>query len=45
MFPETKRLSAEEASRVFDNDRKGIHLGRETDDVEQRDVIVDNKKH
>jgi hypothetical protein len=43
MFPETKRLSAEEASRVFDYDRKGFPLDRMTDDVEQRGVIPDTR--
>lgn len=31
MFPETKRLSAEDASRVFDLDRKGRPLGNMAD--------------
>jgi hypothetical protein len=31
MFPETKRLSAEDASRVFDFDRKGRPLGTMVD--------------
>ncbi|KAJ4176362.1 hypothetical protein NW755_014451 [Fusarium falciforme] len=37
MFPETKRLSAEDASRVFDFDRKGRPLDKTTVDVEQGD--------
>lgn len=35
MFPETKRLSAEDASRVFDNDRKGRPLVKEERDAEK----------
>ncbi|KAJ4142889.1 hypothetical protein NW765_000027 [Fusarium oxysporum] len=31
MFPETKRLSAEEASEVFDFDRHGRPLGKTVD--------------
>ncbi|EEU33847.1 uncharacterized protein NECHADRAFT_55951 [Fusarium vanettenii 77-13-4] len=31
MFPETKRLSAEDASKVFDFDRKGHPLGKAVD--------------
>ncbi|KAF7171991.1 hypothetical protein CNMCM5623_004250 [Aspergillus felis] len=45
MFPETKHLSAEEASRIFDYDRKGFPLERLADDVEQRSVILGNGKH
>lgn len=33
MMPETKRLSAEDAARVFDYDRKGV-LRDKVDDVE-----------
>lgn len=44
MFPETKRLSAEDASRVFDSDRKGRPLVKEERDAEKsiNEVHVDN---
>ncbi|RAL08764.1 hexose transporter protein [Aspergillus homomorphus CBS 101889] len=38
MFPETKRLSAEDASRVFDYDRKGRLLGKVNDDHPENGV-------
>lgn len=41
LFPETKRLSAEDASRVFDYDRKGLKLGKSDDDGEQSDTNSD----
>ncbi|UKZ91441.1 uncharacterized protein TrAFT101_006419 [Trichoderma asperellum] len=40
MFPETKRLSAEDASRVFDFDRKGRLLGKT---VEAEDGNVESR--
>lgn len=43
MFPETKRLSAEEASKVFDFSRKGVSLDK-TVNVEDGDVSVQNDK-
>ncbi|KAH2485573.1 hypothetical protein KXV28_001257 [Aspergillus fumigatus] len=44
MFPETKRLSAEDAARVFDYNRKGAVLDKAGDDVEQGPVSPDNEK-
>lgn len=44
LFPETKRLSAEDASRVFDYDRKGLKLGKSDDDSEQRDTNSETLK-
>ncbi|KAF7133885.1 hypothetical protein CNMCM5793_005351 [Aspergillus hiratsukae] len=44
MFPETKRLSAEDASRVFDYNRKGVPLDKSGDDVEQIAVSPDIEK-
>lgn len=43
MFPETKRLSAEDASKVFDFDRKGRPLGK-IPDVEHQVVESRDKK-
>lgn len=43
MFPETKRLSAEDASRVFDFDREGRPLDK-TVDVEHGGVKPSNEK-
>jgi hypothetical protein len=44
MFPETKRLSAEDASRVFDYNRKGLPFDKSVDDVEQIVVSPDMEK-
>ncbi|KAL2129614.1 hypothetical protein VTI74DRAFT_7529 [Chaetomium olivicolor] len=43
MFPETKRLSAEDASRVFDLDKKGRPRGK-TVDVEHNASQPENEK-
>lgn len=43
MFPETKRLSAEDASKVFDFDRKGRPLTK-TVHVEEGGVSSRNEK-
>jgi hypothetical protein len=44
MFPETKRLSAEDAARVFDYNRKSAALDTTGDDVEHSAVSPDNEK-
>ncbi|KAM0638784.1 hypothetical protein ACHAQF_007323 [Verticillium nonalfalfae] len=44
MFPETKRLSAEEASRVFDFDRKGRPRDRTLDVETVAKNDLDNEK-
>lgn len=44
MFPETKRLSAEDAARVFDYNRKGAALDKTDDDVEHSAVSPANEK-
>ncbi|CAG8898347.1 unnamed protein product [Penicillium egyptiacum] len=44
LFPETKRLSAEDASRMFDYDRKGLKLGKSEHDSEQRNADSDTEK-
>lgn len=44
MFPETKRLSAEDASRVFDYDRKGRPLSKKTNHLENGGGVDENEK-
>ncbi|KAJ5462934.1 sugar transporter [Penicillium sp. IBT 31633x] len=44
LFPETKRLSAEDASRVFDYDRKGVKLGKSRNDAEQSNADSNTEK-
>jgi hypothetical protein len=38
VFPETKRLSAEDASRAFDYDKNGVFRGARNGDVEHESV-------
>lgn len=44
MFPETKRLSAEDASKVFDFDRKGRPLGKAVDVERDAKNLGDEKE-
>jgi hypothetical protein len=44
MFPETKRMSAEDASRVFDFDRHGTLLGEGADDGNASGIIDTEKQ-
>lgn len=44
IFPETKRLSAEDASRVFDYNRKGLPLEKSAKDVENGVASQDDEK-
>ncbi|KAG4430182.1 hypothetical protein IFR05_014341 [Cadophora sp. M221] len=44
VFPETKRLSGEDASRVFDYDRKGRPLQEPSEDVEHAEVSLEHEK-
>ena len=44
MFPETKRLSAEDAARAFDFDRKGHPLGEPIDLERSRGSHSDDKE-
>jgi hypothetical protein len=43
LFPETKRLSAEDASRAFDYDRNGFPLDK-MEDAEEGVVSPDQEK-